>query len=48
MNPRAFLFGIIAGIAITLGSLIFVSVVAGVKWQPVKVGTLSVPAGDGK
>lgn len=35
MNPRTFLYGCIAGISITIGSLILVSAVAGVKWQPV-------------
>lgn len=37
MNPRTFLFGAMAGIAITLGSLIAVSAIAGIKWQPVKI-----------
>lgn len=34
---RLLLFGIIAGVAIVIGSLALVSEVAGVKWQPVKI-----------
>lgn len=34
---RAFLFGIMAGIGITIGSVAVVSAMAGVKWQPVKI-----------
>lgn len=34
---RSFMFGIIAGIAITVASAAFASYLAGVKWEPVKI-----------
>jgi hypothetical protein len=36
-NLRSFLYGIMAGILMLAGSVVFVSVVAGVKWEPVRV-----------
>lgn len=38
-DPRTFLFGTIAGVVITVGSLILVSEIAGIKWQPVRYPT---------
>lgn len=37
MDARAFTFGIMAGLVITIGSLALVSWSAGIKWQPVKI-----------
>lgn len=41
MDLRAFTYGIIVGIAITVGSLWYASWLAGVKWQPVKIVALA-------
>lgn len=41
MDLRAFVYGIMIGIAILIGSLAFASYLAGVKWEPVKVSTLT-------
>lgn len=37
MDLRTYLYGIMTGIAIVIGSFVFVSEIAGLKWQPVVV-----------
>lgn len=45
MDLRTFTFGIMVGIAMLIGTFAFVSYIAGLKWQPVKVSTLSAAQG---
>lgn len=37
MNVRIFTYGIMTGIAVFVGTLLAVSQVAGVRWEPVKI-----------
>lgn len=40
IEPRAFLYGCIAGISITIGTFVSISEIYGIKWQPVLVSTV--------
>lgn len=42
MDLRSFAIGCCAGVAIWMGTLLGLSYVAGIKWQPVKVGSAHV------